>query len=273
VSESVASALSAGAGRFLDYVWPSPFQFSGQNINTACHARNGSDETFTTGNRGLIGGGSNVISALVLGVPCVNCICGVGVGTQQGWYPPFPIMLRTSRSLITPLTDDMFCYRLVACMAGNGVAAAAGSDFGFQVTQIPTPASSSRIVADAAQGFGLRIQDTNTVQFLTRGANGLITVNLTVAPFDTTQWHRYEFRLTSASAVADAFLELRIDGNLIAMDPLNSSWGVGTNLPPVPLNGTLAGFMSSIVSAANNVNALFVTSVNMIAAPSILMTL
>jgi hypothetical protein len=187
-------------------------------------------------------------------------------------YPPMGLFIRTSKSNVVPAADDMANYRIIAMMAGSGLAVNAGQDFGLEFTQ--AIGTAGRVVADANSGWGLRIQDVNTVQFITRGGNGLVTVTLTTAPFDTSVWHVYEFRISSATDTVDAKLELRIDNAVVAnLGALNTSWAAGTNLPFNNFNLGNMGFMTSLVSAAGNNNSLFVHQLRFQAGPSFIMTL
>jgi hypothetical protein len=182
--------------------------------------------------------------------------------------------LRTSRSLISQRTDDLMVYRYVFNAAVSGIAVAAGHDFGFEIVRWPGAGVAARLVADNVPGIGLRIQDGNTVQLVVNGPNGIVVTALTVAPFDTTQWHTYDLRIFNATATADAFLTLRIDNAVQALSAINSNWGaVGTNLPPTTLLGSFVGWVPTIISDANNNNGLFVQQLHMIAAPNELMTL
>jgi len=268
----VASQLPPGAGRFQDLIWPDPF-LSYQAVAAQMRGRNNS-ATSAPGTQILIGGGAGNNVSIIAGVPCQQSVSAVGAGTQKLFYPGFPVMLRTSRSLISPFVDDTSVYRFIVTMCRNGAAAAAGRDIGFELVRY-NGAAASRIAADNAPGIGLRLQSANVVQLLVNGPNGLVVTDLTAAPFNTDlEWHAFDLRFFSATSTTDARWTLRIDGAPIALSDINSSWGaVGTNLPPVPLNGANVGFVPSLISDANAGTGLFAQLVHLIAAPSELMTL
>lgn len=268
----VASQLPPGAGRFQDFIWPDPI-VAAAPVVAQMRGRNNC-ATSSQGTQILIGGGGGLLATVVAGVPCQQIISGVGTGTQKLFYPGFPVMLRTSRSLISSFVDDTSVYRLIVTMCRNGAAAAAGRDFGFEIVRW-NGAALSRIAADNVPGIGLRLQSANVVQLLVNGPNGLVVTDLTAGPFNTDlEWHAFDLRFFSATPAADARWTLRIDGAPIALSDINSSWGaVGTNLPPVPLNGANVGFVPSLISDANVGAGLFAQLVHLIAAPSELMTL
>jgi hypothetical protein len=270
MAESIASSLPAGAGRSQDWYWPDPQASQGVNIGSGVRSRNSA--VAVSAQTGGIGGGNLVIAAVIKGVPCAQMLSGAGgSGTIFKFQPPMPLMLRTSKSKIVGAVDDQQVYRIVVTMAGGGIAVNAGQDFGFEV--IRTIGTFGRVFADANDGFGIRIQDSHIVQFFVRGPNGLIVRNLTAAPFDTTDWHSFDFRISSATDAVDAKLALLMDTVAVDLGAANSSWAAGTNLPATSLLNGLMGFTPVLVSAAGNDNGLFVQQVHMMAAPSVLMTL
>jgi hypothetical protein len=271
--ESVGAILPPGAGRFQDFYWPDPL-----NAHVgASGASRGRDASSTAGFGGvvLINGGAASLTAVINGVPCQQLLSTApNLGSQRFFYPGFIMMLRTSRSLISQAVDDTMVYRFVVNMAGGGIAVAAGRDFGFELVRFNGAAVATRIAADAAPGIGLRLQDANVVQLLINGPNGTIVTNLTAGPFDVTAFHTYDLRIFNATANTDAFLTLRIDGALQALSAINSNWGaIGTNLPPIALNGSFAGFVPTLVTDSQNNNGFFVQQCHMICAPNELMTL
>lgn len=273
--EAIVSQLPSGAGRFQDFIWPDPMQSASGAVNSHIRGRiNGVDQGFTSpGSQFNIGGGTggNQVSILQ-GVPCAQLVSAVGAGVQYGFYPGFHMALRTSRSAISPICDDCFVYRLIVIMAGPGVVVANNQDFGFEVVR--WTGALARLAADGADGFGIRLADANTAQLIVHGPNGLVATNLTAAPFDTTIFHTYEFRVFQAGPTSDAFLTLRLDGAVIALSAVNSNFAApGTNLPATALTGNFMSFVPTMVSGANQAANLFVQRCRMIAAPSELMTL
>jgi hypothetical protein len=270
MTDIVASKLPAGAGRFQDFVWPDPLQL-GAGINSNSRPRVGM--VTAPGNVANIGGGTTSIAAVQNGVPCVQVPSAVASGTQKQFYPGFSCWWRTSKSLISPRVDDAFVYRFLWNFAGAGIALVGARDFGFEIVRFAGPAVVARLVGDNVPGIGFRIQDANTLQFLVNGPNGLQTVNLTAAPFDTTKFHSIDLRVFCASATADASLTVRLDDSPVALSTANSSWSAGTNLPAMQGTGSFVGFVPTIVSDAAANNSFFVQTLRMICAPSELMTL
>jgi hypothetical protein len=86
-----------------------------------------------------------------------------------------------------------------------------------------------------------------------RGPNGLITTNLTAAPFDITVHHTYEVWVIGATPTADAFLVVLLDGVQQNVPILSRSWQAGSNLPA---NTTLSGESNFAVQATADSHVL-----------------
>lgn len=269
--DQVASLLPSGAGRFQDFIWPSPLQMLGNGVGASFISR--------------IGGGATMPGAVVIfgaGAAATVFAIGGGVmqqiptdvanaGSQRLFYPGFPVMLRTSRTPIDGTVDDCAVYRFVIVM-GATASIGAGGEQGFQITQY-NAGGGQRIVADASPGIAIDLANgLGSPRVIVRGPNGLQTQDLspTTAAFLST----YDIRLFSATAKADAFWTLRINGQVQPLLAINSSWGApGTNLPPAASSGGAVGFTPSLVASAQATSALFVRSCQLIAAPTELMTL
>jgi hypothetical protein len=272
--EGVATLPPAGAGRFADWIWPSRHTALGSagGVDTSCNSRHGPTSVQGT-SVGIGGGGPPVLATVRNGVACVTIPCGPGAaGTLYRHQDPMGMFFRTSRANVSPTDDDQACYRIIWLFCGSGLAVNAGQDFGLEICRIGA-AGLGRINAGGDDGFGIRIQDANILQWLVRGPNGFLTQNITAAPFDTTAWHSVDLRITSATATADATLELRLDDAVVNLGTANTSWAAGTNLPPAAILAAQVGFMPVQCSVAGNNNALFTHQLRMIAAPSVLMTL
>lgn len=270
MSDQVGSQLPSGAGRFQDFVWPDPIGAMENGVGASIRSR--------------IGGGVAMPGTVVLfggGLPCVIGSFGgdvfqtlqanVGVGSQRMFYPGFPVTLRTSRSLIDGTVDDCAVYRFLMVMSSSANAGANG-EMGFQLTQWANGAG-TRIIGDNAPGVGINLPlGTNEVDVIVRGPNGLVVTPL-VVPGNATFMSTFDLRFFSATATADAFWTLRVNGNVIPMSAANSSWAAGTNLPPAANVGGSVGFVPSLVCSGNSNSLLAVRSVQLIAAPSELMTL
>jgi hypothetical protein len=191
-------------------------------------------------------------------------------GSQRLFYPGFPVMLRTSRTPIDGSVDDCAAYRFVVVMSAAS-ATAGGGEQGFQLTQYNNGAG-QRLVGDLSPGIAINLpQGTNNVEVLIRGPNGLVSqVFAGVGDFLST----FDMRVFSATSTLDAYWSLRINGAVQPLLAVNSNWGaIGTNLPPVGITAGSVGFVPSLVASAQNANILAVQSVELIAAPTELMTL
>lgn len=270
--DQVASQLPSGAGRFQDFWWPNLIDPVG--VNSTMRPRTGSATAL--GSLANIGGGSSPGWNVRNGSPVAQLTSGVAVnvGIQVIFYPGLPVMLRTSRSAISPAVDDCAVYRFVINMAGFGTTVGAGEDFGFEIVRFAGNGVGIRLDKGDIPGIGLRIQSANVVHFLVNGPLGRNFFALTAAPFDTTQLHSYDLRLFSATPTADARLTLRIDGAVQALPATMSDWGApGSLLPPMQGTAGFVGFVPTLVSCAGSLNFLYVQQMHMCCAPSELMTL
>ncbi len=278
MSDQVASMLPAGAGRFLDYVYPDE-TISSVGASAQFRGRNG--VTQLGGTIVTFGAGSGQVTGVVpFGVAVQQLFCVAGGGNQRLFYPGFPVLLRTTRSKISQYVDDCSVYRILFTMSGQGIAVAANRDFGFTLSRFQgAGGGGSRVEADAAPGIMIRLQNTAILQLVIRGPNGLVVTDITPAGWNSNLvLHTFDMRLFSATETADAYWTLRIDGSLVALSAANGTWGVGTNLPDCLGVGGAAitrtvGFVPSVVNDAGAAMSLFVYQVRMIAAPTELMTL
>lgn len=270
--ETVANLTPSGAGRIIDWIWPG-FRTGagGPNYNTESTSRSGS--TGIVGVAVGYGGGGGACPADVAnGVPCVRIICGPGVQGNGFVFgvEPMSMFFPTTKSNIVPAVNDEAAYRVVVAMAGSGLAPNAVHDLGIEF--IPS-SSTSRIAQDGADGFGLRLNSANVVQFIASGGpGGGIVQDLTAAPFDVTAFHTYDFRILAATNVADAQLSLLIDDVPVDLGATNSTWGgPGSHLPPQHLSANAVGFRPNLLASAGNTNFIRVAFLRFMAAPSLAM--
>lgn len=262
--EAVATLPPAGAGRIEDIIYPGRNNAAGGgagSIAANCTYRNGAPTVVgvTTG----IGGGTQETNDVQLGVPCVKQVC-TNVGAGQIISTVGLLYLRTSRSAIQNERDDRNCYRVVWMFRGSGIAPNAGLDLGLQVLRVG--GFPGRIRSNNQPGFGVEVSSANVLTFLTQGGNGLQTVALTGAPFDTTAWHTVDFRITAPSSTNDGALELRLDDVVQNLGAANSSWAAGTNLPADALAAGSVGFTVNLVCTAGNNNSLWTHQVRYMSA-------
>lgn len=270
--DQVTSLLPPGAGRFQDFIWPDPLEYLQPGIGCTFRSRTGGGAEMPGQTLVFAGGVPGGAPNVALGQPFVSLPCDVAnAGTQRLFYPGFPVTLRTSRSPIDGRTDDCAVYRFVLTWAPSFVALGAGGELGFQLSQYNGGAG-QRIIGDVTPGIGINLSDGNTVTLIVRGPNGLVSTVLpgVVSPFLCV----FDLRFFSATATVDAYWTLRVNGALVPLSAINSNWGApGTNLPPAAVSGSSCGFVPSLVSSAQNSNALNVQLFELIAAPTELMTL
>lgn len=270
--EQIVSPTPPGAGRFRDWVWPdpgnldgNPTPFVGDRIGATLA---GSSPVATSIG---FGGGTTTLSATVAGIDCAQLLSTAGAGIGYRFDSSMMAHIKTSLNAIPFPCDDETCFRVIVNMA-LGLTPTPGTDYGYYLT---TANTNGRVLADAAVGFGFQIVDGNVVNFVTRGGLGLISIALTAAPFDTTAFHAYEMRVTSATAIAQASLAILIDNVPVASVPATvTGWGPGSALPPsVLFGGTRAGFRVGVYNTSGIINGLFVQKIRFMSAPTMDATL
>lgn len=269
--EQVVSPTSPGAGRFRDMVWPDPgnldsppTSFVGNRLGTSLVGTNPVAETMG------FGGGTTTLGATIFGIDCAQIVSTAAAGLGYRFSNSMMMHIKTTVNAITPANDDEQCYR-VFCNMAMQFAPTPGTDYGFEIVQ---GAGTSRILQEALPGFGFVIQDGNVVNFIVRGGLGLVTTALTGAPFDTTQFHSYELRVTSATALVPAGLAVLIDNVAVTTLPAAvTSWGGATALPVSALAGGRTGFRPAVYNVSAINNALFVQKIRFCSAPNMAATL
>lgn len=274
--EAVATLAPAGAGRMADLIWPGRLTAAGPAALDTSHTGRTRSENLTGSILGIGPSSQNPVADVRLGVPCAKFTVDATSGVGLRFYPAMGFTFATSPQFFSPSSVVNMATRIIWAFCGSGTAPAAGADFGLEIVQ-PASGLGQRILTDAVNGFGFRLADANTLQFITRGPNGLITVNLVV---DTTTWHVLDLRIVSASgtptgggAGPDATLTVRLDGQVLNLGTLNSSWAAGTNLPPVTASGGTMGWMPTLVWNPNPINNSWTYQLRFIQAPSLIATL
>lgn len=269
--EQIVSPVPPGAGRFRDWVWPDP---AGLDANPTPFVGDRLGATLV-GNAPLaisigFGGGTTTSVNVVNGADCASINSTGAAGAGYRFDNSMLAHVKTSLNTVPFQTDDETCYRVICIMAMQNVPTP-GTDYGYYLT---TSGTNGRVLADAAVGFGFQIQDGVVVNFVTRGGLGLVSTPITGAGFDTTAFHAYELRITSASAVAQASLAILIDNVPVSTVPATiTSWGAGSALPPSAVNGGRVGFRASLYNTSGVINALFVQKLRFLSAPTIDATL
>lgn len=269
VGERYRAPGPAGAGRFLDLYWPNPNRFSGGALDQAMF-RGGASQGTGTGS----GAGGGSANAIWKGVECAQLFTSAAAGSVQAFYPLGGITMPLNVVKGAPLTsDELQVWRILANMAFQLAPAAdpANNDFGLQITN---PVGTIGKLSEPNPGYAFQCIDLNTVLLRVLGPNGVKQVALTAAPFDVTTWHSYEFRQISATASAEAQLQVLIDGVQKQVPQLFSSWAAGTNLPTPVINAPArTGFTALLVNSSGVANSLFVKSFHAMAAPTVIDTL
>lgn len=269
MSESVATLPSSGAGRFQDLIFPGRLTAIGSALVDTFHTGRTRTENFQGTSVGLGGGVPNPAATVRLGVPCVNFNCTAVAGIMFRFYPAMGFMLATGQNSTTPgsgLANNV--TRIIWSFCGSGIAPNAGSDMGLEIVP-PSGFFSGRILGDVSPGWGFRLASANSLEFIVRGPNGLITLPFVV---DTTTWHVLDMRIVAASSGQDATLSVLLDNVPMNLGALNSSWAAGTNLPPAALINAQLGFMPCIVCNPNPINNFWVYQLRFIQASTLMAT-
>lgn len=280
MSEAIATLAPAGAARVVDLIWPSRLSALGPALLDTGHTGRTRSEIYSGSIAGFGPASVNPSPDVRLGVPCAKFSVDGTSGVSLRFYPAMAFTVATSPQIWSPVGINV-ATRIVWIFCGSGIAPNAGLDFGLEFVQ--PSALGSRILVDAVAGFGFRLADANTLQFIVRGPNGLVTVALTAAPFDLTTWHVLDIRIVSASGPPafinpatlgpDATLTVRLDGQVLNLGALNSSWATGTNLPPTPLGAGSMGFVPTMPFSPNPINNAWVYQLRFMQAPTIVGTL
>lgn len=252
-------------------VWPDPgnldsppTSFVGNRLGTSLVGTNPVAETMG------FGGGTTTLGATINGIDCAQILSTAALGLGYRFSNSMMMHIKTSLNAITAANDDEQCFR-VFCNMALGVPPTPNTEYGFEIVQ---GTGTSRILQEALPGFGFILQDNNVVNLIVRGGLGLVTIALTGAPFDTTQFHSYEFRVTSATATVPAGLAVLIDNVAVQSLPATvTSWGGATALPVSALAGGRTGFRPAVYNVSGVANGLFVQKIRFCSAPTMAATL
>lgn len=272
--ETVGNALSPGAGRFLDFMYPQLNTQVGPTANGSLRlGQSLAGVTLASGNGATL----TYLRDATYEMDYVNMLVTATAGNLAAVeFNGVGLHLCTKpRGGVAPLLNDLLVYRLLATMFVPGGAFPLNDgfrDFGFQVVK----QGIGRIVGSGQFGWGFQIVDANTVQFISRDEAGLVITPITAAPFDTTIPHCYEMRISSATATTDALLSILIDNVPQELPVSQSSWAVATRRLPANIpgggNGAL-GWVPWILNSGGQPCSLGLMQFRMVAAPSILATL
>jgi hypothetical protein len=245
-----------GAGRFIDVGFPVPYATVPNMLLSITRAG------VVLNNTNTGAGGLTTTVGCSDGVDCVQlCTSAVGDLNSVTFSGSLICHVRTTAGgfLGGPgAGDETNVYRVVACLAGVGIDPAAAGDFGLEVLVV----AGGTFVLAGATGWAITLASNSVARFDVRGPNGLVSYNLTAAPFDTRKFHAYEIRLYSATFTAPGRVEAYVDGVRIPLPALTATWAAGTNNPPA----VIAGFVPAVVNRAGVAsNKLQISSVRLIA--------
>lgn len=264
--ETLISPVPPGAGRFRDWMWPDPgnldnppTSFTSNRLGTTLVGTNPVAATLG------FGGGTTTLAATINGIDCAQIVSTAAAGAGYRFDNTMIAHIKTTLNSVPFQCDDEQCFRVFCTMALQNPPTP-GTDYGFEMVQ---GSGTGRILQEALNGFGFQLQTANIVNLIVRGPLGLLTVALTAAPFDTTQFHTYELRITSASSNLDAGLAVLIDNVPVAGLPVTvTSWAAGTGLPASALVGGRVGFRAAVYNVSGINNALFVARLRFMSAPT-----
>lgn len=274
MQETVGSALSPGAGRMIDFLWPDPGNATATMRTRLMAASNATGQTQANG------AAISEIHDAIYEMDYVTLTTAATAGSEaavafSGGVSVLHFNTKSNLGVPAPC-NDMLVTRLYANMfipqGASGPLNDGLHDFGFFLLKngANLPLSSN------GQGFGFQIADAHTVQFISRDNTGVVTTPLTAAPFDCTVPHCYEMRITAATNSTDARLQALIDGAPVALPVSQSSWAAATRrLPPNVTGGGGAtlGWIPTLVNFAGQIATLGIHQVRIIVAPSVLGTL
>lgn len=275
MQETVGNALSPGAGRFIDFIYPN---LSGQGPsapnsgynrllgvvqNVGVSAASGATTSFIRDAAREADYIALSTSATVNSQSTINGMGGANlhIATKKGMG-------------MRPGYNELAFYRLWATLfMPNGVGPLNDNlhDFGFQCAIVGI----GEILASSQWGWGFQLVDANTVQFISRDGAGLVTTPITAAPFDVTLPHVYEMRIQQATTDAEAQMQVLIDGAPIALPLSQSSWAPATRRLPPNINGSGSGGLGWnvwIINRGGQICTLGCYQVRVVGAPSLLAT-
>lgn len=264
---SVTSPRPPGAGRTVDWRWPSgiasvpvgnsPGGSSFSRINATTGAG------FTQASTGSGSSSAYQVRSGRVAVARLASAVGTVNGTGQSWrlasgngfVPPY-----LARSAANPTEYATLRMWLTAAFSAiPSVDCDYGIEFMFSAS-----GAAQNIILNAIPGFGfVRRAGAGRVAIVRNDVNGLRYVDLpTVTPTDL---NAYEARITSATAANDATLSLLVNG----VEVLSESWGLGV-LPTY--QATFPTMLVSIVNFCGAGGNLDVYEFRCVQAPTILET-
>jgi hypothetical protein len=257
---------SPGAGRFVDFMWPSPQNYQMSTFGTT---RNSPASTpVGCAVIGINGGGGSSVQG-TSGVPTAYLQSSAVVGNGNAiTLNPARVLLNTNKSIIDPTCNDIAVWRVIWNAAMFAPPAVTGESGLYMLTD----PNQTKLVTGASSGWGFRYLSDGSVVFVV--SQGGVPTNTTVLTNSASEeLHSFECRMYSATRFAEARLEVFVDG-LIKSVPANCcTWGAGSKLPGVAsttVASATIGFLPGAVNVANIVNALRINMIRVIAGPTLL---
>lgn len=249
-----APVTAPGAGRTRDYSFPEP----GFLVPTLTQPVAGQRQ----GNGGEVGPtfartiytadpGQPTGPVASLGVSVIAILSGAAAG--QGFGFAGSLYPRLVPNLIS--YDDQAFTRVIWNMCIGNPPGGANTDVGGFIVTPAASAPDMRVMANATNGFGFQFSSMGVggINFVTRGANGLVTTN--IPGLDSSFLHALELIIIPGTRTSYAQLQCFADGVPVILPALSSSWAPGTNLPLLAVNANRLGFAPGVIN-----NCLAVTN-------------
>ncbi len=267
-------SFPAGAGRFVDQVWPDPLQVvSTASAVTQCRNRLLNVQmAMATGGFGGGGATVNLLANSVYGQLAMRLGGGGadGVGQLVRFNLPaaqvFQVQGRSTSGVPSSDYQPLACFRVFAVYAyANPVIGSAVADSGLELT-----AGGGLIQSQSAKGIGFGRSATGVIQARSQTIGGGASSNVAVTGAGTTfpgyadtLMNAYEIQGISATTTAEARINWLINGRLVR----TALYGAGTILPTFS-GGNEGCWTALVANVANSVN-LDIMQFSVIQAPTI----
>lgn len=254
-----------GAGRFLDFIYPAPGNYTAGSVIGA-YRNNTTNQNVNITSQGLGGGGGNN-AGVVQGLPvCTLQSSGVAGNGNAVFFNPARVIVATAKNALPITGNDLAVWRIIFNVSLFAAPIASGEVGCY----LATDQNQSQIVSTPSSGFGYRFQSTGAVDFVT--ITGVAPTNTNVIPaLGSDVLVSLELQLFSATSNADASLRALVNGIVKPLPITSSSWAAGTLLPLMGAvtAGQPQGFLPCCTCKANNVNGLRIQQVRIMAGPTL----
>jgi hypothetical protein len=234
MKESIVTPFAPGSGRKRDYTWP---DYNGNMTGAVgivfrdrLGAGNSASGSSSPGTSGALTMG------YVTGVTCCRLTNGANLngGPVMTLDQGARLHFTTSKTNLkfnpnAAAVDDWACWSVYAIMRAAATPGDA-TDFGLEI--VLGPNASNGVLRSAVPGWSIQIDNTgNSCSLVQHGNSGAQTATVLLGPaqgYVNTDWHKYEFRMLSATNTTDGIFKVLIDGVTL----IQRSFGVvGDDLP------------------------------------------